>query len=116
MGYLRLAISILFNVTGQLLLKRTAMVGSAAPARAAIYTPFLSVWFVLGVFCLGMGSVLWVTVLKKLPLTIAHPLTAIVFILVPIASHFLWAEPLPMMRLAGIAVIIGGVGLVARGG
>lgn len=115
MGYLRLAISILFNMAGQLLLKRTAMGGGNLAAGAPIYAPFISGWFVLGVLCLGMGSILWVTVLKKLPLTIAHPLTAIVFILVPVASHFLWGEPLPLMRAMGIGVIISGVVLVARG-
>lgn len=114
MGYLRLAISIFFNMAGQLLLKRTAMGGGGSGAGAAIYTPFLSPWFVAGVLCLGMGSFLWISVLKKLPLTIAHPLTAIVFILVPITSHFLWGEPLPLMRMVGVGVIISGVIMVAR--
>jgi multidrug transporter EmrE-like cation transporter len=53
-------------------------------------------------------------VLKKLPLTIAHPITGIVFILVPIMSHALWGEPLPPARIAGIAIVIVGICLVAR--
>ena len=42
--------------------------------------------------------------------------TGVVFILVPLASHFLWGESLPPTRLLGIAVIVFGVFLVARGG
>lgn len=113
MGYLRLAMTILSNMAGQLLLKRAAMVGAGA-SGGPFYRPFLSVWFILGVACLGLSSVLWVTVLKKLPLTIAHPITGIVFILVPIMSHALWDEPLPATRLAGIVVVIAGICLVAR--
>ena len=113
-GYLRLAVTILLNMAGQLLLKRTAMAGGGPDA--AIYKPFLSGWFVTGVTCLGLSSVLWVTVLKKMPLTLAHPLTAIVFILVPIGSHLLWSEPLPLTRVLGIFVIVLGVIVVARAG
>jgi multidrug transporter EmrE-like cation transporter len=111
-GSFQLASSILLNVTGQLLLKRTAMAGGGP--NAAVYRPFLSGWFVLGLTCLGLASVLWVTVLKKLPLTLAHPITGISFILVPVGSHLLWSEPLPAMRMIGILVIILGVILVAR--
>ena len=112
MGYLRLAMTILSNMAGQLLLKRAAMV--VGSSGGPVYRPFLSVWFMLGVACLGLSSVLWVTVLKKLPLTIAHPITGIVFILVPILSHVLWGEPLPPARIAGIGIVIAGICLVAR--
>jgi undecaprenyl phosphate-alpha-L-ara4N flippase subunit ArnE len=109
-----LAVSILFNVAGQLLLKRAAMAGSGA--GAAITRSFISPWFVLGVGSLGTSMLLWVQVLRKMPISLAHPITGIVFVLVPLASHFLWAESLPPTRLLGIAVIVFGVFLVARGG
>jgi multidrug transporter EmrE-like cation transporter len=104
--------TILSNMAGQLLLKRAAMV--VGSSGGPVYRPFLSVWFMLGVACLGLSSVLWVTVLKKLPLTVAHPITGIVFILVPILSHVLWGEPLPPARIAGIGIVIAGICLVAR--
>jgi drug/metabolite transporter (DMT)-like permease len=46
---------------------------------------------------------------------VVHPLTGVVFILVPILSHFIWNEPLPPLRMVGITVIMVGVYLVARG-
>jgi undecaprenyl phosphate-alpha-L-ara4N flippase subunit ArnE len=109
---LLLAVSILFNVAGQLLLKRAAMAGTGA----AITRSFFSPWFVLGVGSLGTSMLLWVQVLRKMPISLAHPITGIVFVLVPLASHFLWGESLPPTRLLGIAVIVFGVFLVARGG
>lgn len=114
--YFQVVLAILLNVSGQLLLKRAAMVGSAdVDAVSSATKSFLSPYFIGGAGSLGFSSLVWVTVLKKLPLTIVHPLTGVVFILVPVASYFLWDEPLPPLRLIGILVIMAGVYLVARG-
>jgi multidrug transporter EmrE-like cation transporter len=114
--YFQVALAILLNVSGQLLLKRAAMVGSAdVDAVSSAAKSFLSPYFIGGGASLGLSSLFWVTVLKKLPLTIVHPITGVVFILVPVASYFLWDEPLPPLRLVGILVIMVGVYLVARG-
>ncbi|MCK6586449.1 MAG: EamA family transporter [Polyangiaceae bacterium] len=115
-AYIQLAVAIFFNVSGQLLMKRAAMIGGELTSASRAAKPFLSLWFMLGVISLGLGSVLWVWVLRKVPLTVAHPITGIVFILVPITSHFLWKEPLPATRILGILVITAGVLLVAKDG
>jgi multidrug transporter EmrE-like cation transporter len=111
--YILLAVAILFNVIGQLSLKRAAMAGSAADADAL--KSFLSPYLFAGVASLGTSMLLWVQVLRKLPLTIAHPISGLVFAMVPVASHYLWQEPLPGSRVLGIAIIVLGVILVARG-
>jgi undecaprenyl phosphate-alpha-L-ara4N flippase subunit ArnE len=112
--YVALALAILLNVAGQLLLKRAAMSGGGEGAPA--YKAYLSVWFFGGAGSLGASMLLWVQVLRAIPLTLAHPLTGVVFILVPLASHLLWKEPLPRTRLLGICIIIVGIYLVARSG
>lgn len=112
--YLELVLAIVLNVAGQLFFKRAAMSG-AAPGTAA-HKAFLSHWFIGGAGSLGASMLLWVLVLRELPLTLAHPITGAVFILVPLASHFLWKEPLPRTRLLGILVIIAGIYFVAQSG
>ncbi len=114
MPYALLVVAIAFNMAGQVLLKRAAMSG-AGPEAAAVVKAYLSPYFFLGVGSLGVSMLLWVNVLRKVPLTIAHPATAVVFVFVPILAHFLWGEPLPPLRLLGIAVIVAGVYLVFRG-
>ena len=114
MIYVLLVVSILLNVAGQLFLKRAAMAGSAPGAAA--HKSFLSVWFIGGAGSLGASMLLWVLVLRALPLTLVHPFTGVVFILVPLASHWIWAEPLPRTRILGICIIIAGIYLVARSG
>lgn len=112
MSYALLAVAISFNVIGQLLLKRAAMAGSGV--GAGLQKALLSPYLFAGVASLGSSMLLWVQVLRKVPLTIAHPLTGLVFIAVPVVSHFLWGEPLPAIRVAGILVILLGVILVAQ--
>jgi undecaprenyl phosphate-alpha-L-ara4N flippase subunit ArnE len=112
--YVLLVVAIAFNMAGQVLLKRAAMSGSGTEAAAAVKA-YLSPWFFGGVSSLGLSMLLWVNVLRKVPLTIAHPATAVVFVFVPILAHFLWGEPLPPLRLLGIGVIVLGVYLVFRG-
>jgi undecaprenyl phosphate-alpha-L-ara4N flippase subunit ArnE len=105
-SFFLLAIAIALNAAGQLLLKRATMGAGEV---------FLSGWFLAGVATLGSSMLLWVQVLRKVPLTIAHPLSGAAFLIVPLASHLFWREPLSTMRLVGIFVIVVGIALVARG-
>jgi multidrug transporter EmrE-like cation transporter len=111
-SYLLLAVAIAFNATGQLMLKRAAIAGETA---AKAYEVFFSGWFFGGGAALGISMVLWLQVLRRVPLTVAHPLTGAVYLIVPIASYVLWREPLTTLRLVGIGIIVIGIALVARG-
>jgi len=111
-SFILLAVAIALNAAGQLMLKRATLVREAGALAREV---FLSGWFLGGGVALGASMLLWVQVLRRVPLTIAHPLTGAAFIVVPIASHFLWREPLTTTRIVGIAVIVVGIALVARG-
>ncbi len=111
-SFVLLAVAIAFNAAGQLLLKRTTMGAGEGPVMRDV---FISGWFLAGVAVLGLSMLLWVQVLRKVPLTIAHPLSGAAFAIVPVASHLLWREPLSATRIAGILVIVIGIALVARG-
>jgi multidrug transporter EmrE-like cation transporter len=109
LSYVLLAVAIAFNAAGQLLLKRASM--ASGGLMKVLFSPYLFV----GVASLGTSMLLWVQVLRKVPLTVAHPFTGLVFVVVPVISHFLWEEPLPPIRLLGVSIILCGVILVARG-
>ena len=111
-SFVLLAVAIAFNAAGQLLLKR-ATIGHEAGAMAR--EVLFSGWFLVGGASLGLSMLLWLQVLRKVPLTIAHPLSGAAFVIVPIASHLFWREPLSTTRIVGILVIVMGIALVARG-
>jgi undecaprenyl phosphate-alpha-L-ara4N flippase subunit ArnE len=110
----QIVLGIFLNVAGQLLMKSAAIAGGIAEggAQRAIF----SGWFIAGGASLGLSMLAWVQVLRKLPLTVAHPLTGAIFVMVPVASHFIWNEPLNSKRLIGILVIGVGIVIVARAG
>ncbi len=112
-GFVLLAVAIVLNATGQVLLKRATLGREAgAPAIELFFSP----WFVLGAAAHAATMIVWMLALRRLPLTVAHPWTGAVFVAVPIASHLLWSEPLGPQRMIGIGIIAFGIAVVASSG
>ena len=109
-GFLLLAATIVLNAMGQLLLKRAAIGRGFGEGALQM---FLSPYFIAGAAAHGATMIAWLYTLRRVPLTVAHPLTGAVFMIVPLASHLLWSEPLGSQRVIGIAVIVIGIAIVA---
>jgi multidrug transporter EmrE-like cation transporter len=65
-----------------------------------------------GLSLYGLGAVLWLMVLSKIPLSTAYPLVSLGFVFVAFLSWAVLGETLPVTRLVGIGLILGGVMLV----
>jgi multidrug transporter EmrE-like cation transporter len=52
--------------------------------------------------------------LKKVELSYAYPMVSLGYILVFIASYFIFHEPINWLRMGGMLFIIAGITLVAR--
>ena len=69
-----------------------------------------------GVTSFGVALIFYSLTLAKMPLAIAYPLmTAFGFVIVLLASAFLFGEKLGPMQYGGLALILVGVVLAARG-
>jgi len=99
---------VLLNAAAQLLLKAGT---NAVPLgmRLAIEPHVLG-----GLACYVVSVVVWVVALSRVPVSIAYPMLSIGYVVNAIAARYLLGEALTPMRLAGIAVIIVGVFMVAR--
>jgi len=99
---------VLLNAGAQLLLKAGT---NAVPLgmRLAIEPHVLG-----GLACYVVSVVVWVVALSRVPVSIAYPMLSIGYVVNAIAARYMLGEALTPMRLAGIAVIIVGVFLVAR--
>ena len=75
---------------------------------------FLSPAMVLALILYGLTTVLWVFILRTVPLSAAFPVYALVFVLVPVAAHVLLNEPWSWNTLIGGAVIMLGVIIAVR--
>jgi len=99
---------VLLNATAQLLLKAGT---NAMPLgiRLAIEPHILA-----GLACYVISVVVWVIALSRVPVSIAYPMLSIGYVVNAVAAWALLGEAVTPMRMAGIAVIVVGVFMVAR--
>lgn len=99
---------VLLNAAAQLLLKAGT---NAMPLglRLAIEPHILG-----GLACYVVSVVVWVIALSRVPVSIAYPMLSIGYVVNAIAAWWLLGEAVTPMRLAGIAIIVVGVFVVAR--
>jgi len=66
----------------------------------------------LGFFLYGVSSILWIYILKNLPLSVAYPTLSIGYILVLFVSWKFLGESVGPINIVGVILIISGVGLL----
>lgn len=113
-------ISILCGVSGQLTLKmgmtQVGPIGGGAPgellgvALRVLATPLV----VAGLGFYALGAVTWLTVLSRVPLSLAYPTLALSYAIVPAMAWLLLGESVSYQRWLGVAAICLGVLFVAR--
>jgi drug/metabolite transporter (DMT)-like permease len=92
----------LLAAAGQIFLKIGA---TGASTIADFLNPKLGAGFLL----YGVGSVLWVMALAKLPLSRVYPFTVMTFVIVYVASFVILREPISGSVLVGAALVLAGL-------
>ncbi|HEY6515694.1 MAG TPA: EamA family transporter [Steroidobacteraceae bacterium] len=110
---------VLLNAFAQLGLKaatdRTGPLMAASGAMLRRSLEILTVpwlWAALG--CYGLSVIVWVVGLSRVPVSQAYPLLSLGYVINVGLAWWLLGETPNMLRVAGIAVIVFGVVLVAR--
>jgi drug/metabolite transporter (DMT)-like permease len=109
--------AILSSTTGQLFLKMGMnQVGSFALAPdtvlAVLPTVFLNPLIWIGFAGFTGGTIFWLGVLSRAPLSLAYPILALSYFVVVIEAWLWLGEQVTWQRLAGVGVIFAGVVLV----
>ncbi len=104
---------------GQLSFKRAAdhrpLTAAGVPA-GPIASAFLNWrWLVLGYVGFVGDGLLWSAALKRLDVTVAHPIGSLVFVVTLVAARLFLGERISPRRWAGIGLIVAGSALVAVG-
>lgn len=74
-------------------------------------SPFLMTGIVLYI----IPTAIWIFLLKSMPLSLLQPLLAMTYVVTPLMAMQFLAEPISATRWVGIAMIVAGVCVVARG-
>ena len=72
-------------------------------------------WLLAALASLGIGMLVWLAVLRVVPLNIAYPMLSLNFVLVTLASHYWFGEHTNSRDWWGIALIMLGVVLLGAG-
>jgi len=110
-----LGLEAIFVTASEVLLK----VGASETRRVAGWEwtglmSLASTWIWVAIFFLILSFVCWIYVLRRIPLSIAFPLSNVVYVLVPLSCWIFLGEHIPAKRWYGIAVVILGLALVAK--
>ena len=103
-------LTLVLNSAAQLLLRSAALRGATAERPLTLVQSPL---FLAALAAYGLSVLSWLAVLKKVPLTVATPFIALVYVLVPIAARLLYGDVIGGRSAAGMLLIVIGVVLVA---
>ena len=110
-----LLMSVIASVAGQFFLKTGALklgkvhVGNVvAHILSILTTPEL----LIGLSCYALGALAYILLLTRVNLSVAGPSVSLVYVFSVILGYFIFKEPIPLTRLMGLSLIIGGVILV----
>jgi len=119
MGYVYIALTILFTVYGQLIIKSQVSGAGAFPADSGDKIAFfarllLNPWVLSGLAAAFLASLAWMAALTQFELSFAYPFTSLSFVTVILLSAFLFNEGLTLNKLIGTAVILIGLVIISR--
>lgn len=111
--YLLAGTSIAIGAVGQFLLKLGAnRLGAPLPFFRMVWAVLATPTILAGILCFGLSMLLWVLVLRVLPLSTAYPMVSLSYVIVTALSALFLGETLTAAKLLGLALIMAGVVLV----
>jgi len=115
MVYVMAVVSVVLGTTGQTLFKLGLADSEALDLFSldllrAVFRPVI----LLGFICYGVSALIWLSVLSRLPLSIAYPFLSLNFVLIFMTSAAILGEPVSLSKVAGTALIMSGILVIAR--
>lgn len=104
--WLVLTAAIVTSMVGQTLLK-------AGAGASSFMAQLFDVRTMVGLCLYGGAALLYIIALRRIPMSVALPCTAISYVAVALIGHFAFAEPLGAMHIAALALICAGVAMLA---
>lgn len=110
---LGLIVTPVFIAIGQVLFKlasRTTGNLDLGGLTALILNP----WLLIALVIYGSGTIVWVYVLKSVPLNYAYPFMALTFCLVPLFAWLFLGEAVTWQLAIGTALVLAGLAVITR--
>jgi drug/metabolite transporter (DMT)-like permease len=115
--WFQLALSVAFVTTYEVLLKlgatETAHIAGARWAWTGL-SGLASLYVWLGIPLVILSLITWLHVLRRIPLSVAFPISQVVHAFVPLGSWLFLGESISQLRWFGIALVLLGLAIVAK--
>ena len=112
--YALFAIGILIGTIGQTMMKYQAERTELTFGLGVFKQLFTNIPLLLTFGLYFFGAILWLFIIKKLPLSVAYPALSLNYITVAIVSVFVFNEPLTMPKVFALFLIASGVAILFR--
>lgn len=115
-----ITISVLISSLAQIMLKigmnRFAMTATFQIENlvSSLMAVFANSYVLGGLFCYGLGAIVWLAVLSRVEVSVAYPFTGLGVAFTAILAYVVLGENLGMQRLLGTTLVMAGVILVGR--
>jgi multidrug transporter EmrE-like cation transporter len=113
-----IVVAVMMGVVGQIFVKAALNIQGGVDFSRGVVLGYLkllrSYHFVLGTVIYTLSIFPWIYGLSKVDLSYAYPFLAMSYVLVILASWFIFSENIPVLRWLGVIVICMGVLMVAR--
>ncbi len=80
-----------------------------------LYSFLLNTWLWAGLLASGAGMACWLLTLRNMPLAIAYPWTALIYVLTPLCSVLVFKELLTVRYGIGMVFIVLGIFITTSG-
>ena len=112
--------TILFTVYSQLIMRWRVTEAGALPADMAdkvhyIVALLLNPWVISGIVATFLAGISWMLAMTKFEISYAYPFVSLNYLLVLAAGFLLFQESLSITKLAGSALVILGIIVIAKG-
>jgi small multidrug resistance pump len=108
LNWLALALAIGTSMIGQTLLK-------AGAGAATFLAQLLDIRTVCGLGLYGASALLYIIGLRRIPMSVALPCTAISYVVAALIGHYAFDESISIVKLGGLAMICLGVVMLTAG-
>ena len=108
--YVMLTLFAVLLALGQALFKRAALESVDRPMPFGLVTW----WMVAALVLYAVATVLWVWILRSVPLSEAYPFAALGFVIVPLLASWMFGEVLDGRYVVGVVLIITGIAVTCR--
>jgi drug/metabolite transporter (DMT)-like permease len=113
MNFIFILINIVLLVTGQTLWKIGIEPISIHGVKSILFAMF-SPWIMAGIALYVIATVIWIYLLKQMPLSMLYPIQSLAYIAAIFVAIFVFHEHVSVTRWVGVGVILAGVALVVK--